>query len=277
MLARRTTSLLFATSLFGFVMCAGFVGGCSLFGGDDNSGGSPPASSGNGGEGGVGGGAGGAGGMASSSSSSGMPVECSDHTNLDETNCSLVKQDCKDPAEMCVPFGSGTTCVFEAGVKGFGAPCSGNDSKECAAGLSCVFFTCSPYCCPSEEQAFCGNAKCNITINIPGGGTVSACNLAKNCTLFANDCPENQQCRLGQPDQELALCAPFSDTPKKEGETCQFLNDCEGNQVCSGNACRYTCLLADWQSKAAGEGGCPAPQTCKPASPNAMTYGVCSP
>lgn len=274
--ALRSVSLFLATSLSGFVLCTSFVGGCSLFGGDDNSGGSPPTPTGSGGEG-VGGGGTAGGAMVSSSSSSGMPVQCDDHTpNLDETNCSLIKQDCKNPAEMCVPAGSATTCVYETGIKGFGAPCSGNDSKECSAGLTCVFFTCSPYCCPSEAQAFCGSAQCNVNINV-GGGNVWACNLSKACMLFGNDCPQNQQCRLGDPDQELSLCAPSSDAPSPEGGMCQFLNDCGANQVCSGSVCRYSCLLADWQNKAPGEGGCPATQSCKPASPNSMTYGNCGP
>jgi len=275
--ALRTSSLFLVTSLAGFVLCASFVGGCSLFGGDGNSGGSSPSPTGGGGDGGAGSGGGNTGGATvSSSSSSGMPVQCDDHTNLDETNCSLIKQDCKNPAEMCIPSGSATTCVYESGLKGFGAPCAGNDSKECAAGLTCVFFTCSPYCCPSETQAFCGSAKCNVNIDV-GGGNVWACNLSKTCTLFGNDCPENQQCRLGDPDQELSLCAPSSDAPSPEGGMCQFLNDCGGNQVCINNACRYSCLLTGWQNKAPGEGGCPAMQTCTPASPTSTMYGNCGP
>lgn len=216
--------------------------------------------------------------MVSSSSSSGMPVQCNDYkVNIDETSCSLIKQDCKNPAEMCVASGPATTCIYESGIKGFGAPCSGNDSKECSAGLTCVFFTCSPYCCKSEEQAFCGSAKCNVEINVGGGGTVFACNLSKACTLFGNDCPENQQCRLGDPDQELSLCAPSSDGLVDEGQPCSFLNDCGANQVCSGSVCRYSCLLNGWQTKMPGEGGCPAPQTCKPGSPNSVMYGNCGP
>lgn len=277
MLVFRSSPLLWAISVSGFVGVSVFVGGCSLFGGDDGSGSSSASSASSSGNGGgdVGGagGAAGAGGTTSSASSSGLPVECKDHTNLDETNCGLIKQDCKSPAEMCIPNGSATTCVYESGVKGAGASCSNN--KECAAGLTCVFFTCAPYCCPSQAQAFCGSAKCNVNINV-GGGQVWACNLSKACTLFGNDCPENQQCRLGDPDQELSLCAPSSDTPAPEGGMCQFLNDCGAGQICTGNVCRYSCLLADWQAKAPGQGGCPAMQTCKPAM-NSMMYGSCSP
>ena len=209
--------------------------------------------------------------MTSSSGSSGAPIECIDHTTLDETNCSLIKQDCQTPGEICVPAGSGTTCLYETGVKGVGAGCSA--TEECSAGLACVFFTCAPYCCPSQAPAFCGSAKCNVNINV-GGGNVFACNLAKACTLFGMDCPENQQCRLGDPDQELSLCAPRSGSMPAEGEPCQFLNDCGANQICSGTVCRYSCSLADWQSKEPGQGGCPKMpmQTCTAVSAN---FGVC--
>jgi hypothetical protein len=264
----RSAPLLLAVSFGGFVLISAFAGGCSLFGGGDASGGSSSAPTGNGGDGGSGGNAG-AGGMTSSSSSSGAPVECKDHTTLDETNCSLIKQNCKSPGEMCVPNGSVTSCVYQTGIKGIGGSCS--DDKECSAGLACVFYACTPYCCPSAAQAFCGSAKCNVNINV-GGGTVWACNLSKACTLFGNDCPENQQCRLGDPDQELSLCAPSSDTPAPEGGACEFLNDCGANQICSGKVCRYSCSLADWQSKMPGNGGCPAMQTCTGVSTN---FGVC--
>jgi len=273
MLALRSAPLVLAASLAGFVLCSAFVGGCSLFGGTDASGGSSSASAGGGGSGGSGSaGSAGAGGLTSSSSSSGAPVECHDHTTtIDETNCSLIKQDCKKPGEICIPEGAFTTCVFETGIKGAGGTCSGD--KECAAGLTCVFYTCSPYCCPSQPQAFCGSASCNVNLDV-GGANVWACNLSKACTLFGNDCPENQQCRLGDPGQELSLCAPNSDTPAPEGGPCQFLNVCGANQICSAQVCRYTCSLADWPSKGPGLGGCPAMQTCSPVSAN---YGVCGP
>lgn len=274
MLVARSAPLVLASSLAGFVLCFGFVGGCGLFGSDDETAGSSSSTSGDGGqgEGGQGGGTG-AGGMTSSSGSSGMPVVCTDHTNLDETNCGLIKQDCQSPAEMCVPNGSATTCVYQTGVKGVGANCT--DEKECGAGLTCVFFTCAPYCCPSAAQAFCGSAKCNVNISLGGGGNVWACNLSKACTLFGNDCPENQQCRFGDPDQELSLCAPSSNTPVPEGGSCMFLNDCGANQVCTDNVCHYNCSLPDWDMKEPGAGGCPSLQTCIKAYMNSDTVGIC--
>jgi hypothetical protein len=262
MLWRRSALSLFITSCSGFVLCLALAGGCSLFGNDGETGGSSSSSAGSGGSGGA---------MASSSSSSGAPVECSDHTSLNEFNCSLIEQNC-NPGEACVPNGSGTTCIYETGIKGVGASCT--ETKECAAGLFCVFYACAPVCCPSQSAAFCGSAQCNVNINL-GQGNVWACNLAKACTLFGNDCPKNQQCRLGDPDQELSLCAPSSGTVSPEGGSCMFLNDCGANQICSlKDTCRYSCSLADWQSKAPGEGGCPPMQMCNPVSTN---YGVCEP
>ncbi len=261
----RRSPLAAITSVGGFVFLFSLFGGCSSSGGDDGTGGSSSGTPNTGG-------AVGSGGMAttSSSSSSGTPIECTNHTTLNETNCSLLKQDCKGLGEMCVPDGEFTACVKETGVKGSGAACSGN--KECAAGLACVFFVCAPFCCPADAQSYCGSAKCNVSINY-GAKVAFTCNFSKTCTLFGNDCPENQQCRLGDATQELALCAPRSDTPAAEGEPCEFLNDCGANQNCQGGACRYNCLNADWQSKQPGQGGCPMGQACSPISP---TYGTCA-
>ena len=269
MLELRITSPILAFALAGFVLCSGFVGGCSLFGEDDGTGGSSSSSSADGGNGGQGGQV-----ANSSSSSSGMPVECTDHTTLNEDNCSLIKQNCKSPGEMCVPDISATVCINQTGVKGFGANCVEN--RECGAGLACVFYTCAPYCCRSAPQAFCGSAQCNVNIDL-GGGTVWACNLSKACILFTNDCPENQQCRFTDPDQDLSLCSPSSDAPAPEGGPCEFLNDCGANQVCVEKVCRYSCSLPDWQTKMPGTGGCPSPQTCVKAYMNSDTVGICGP
>ncbi|HRI69429.1 MAG TPA: hypothetical protein PK156_34595 [Polyangium sp.] len=270
MLELRSAPSILAFTLAGFVLCFGFVGGCSLFGEDEGTGGSSSSSSTDGGNGGQG--AGGDGGAGSAVSSSGLPVTCTKDTTLDETNCSLIKQDCKNPGEMCVPSGSATTCIYQTGVKGVGANCV--DNKECGAGLACVFFTCAPYCCRSNPQELCGSASCNVNIDV-GGGNVWACNLSKACILFGNDCPENQQCRLTDPDQELSLCSPSSDAPVPEGGACEFLNDCGAGQVCSNNVCHYSCSLADWQTKMPGAGGCPPMQTCVDVYMNSGATGIC--
>lgn len=251
------------TSCTWFVLPLALAGSCSLFGNDGELAG------GSGGTGGAG--AGGA--TTSSSGSGGAPIECTDHTTLDESKCSLIKQNC-DPGEVCIPNGTATTCVYETGIKAIGASCS--DNKECAAGLFCVFNTCAPICCPSQSAAFCGSAQCNVSIDF-GTGTVRACNLSKACTLFENDCPENQQCRLGDPEQELSLCAPSNGSPVPEGGSCMFLNDCGANQICSDNVCRYSCSLADWQSKEPGQGGCPTMPVAQMCNPVSTNYGVCAP
>jgi len=271
-------SLLRLSSLFLVTLSAGLLLGCPGSDGDDaSSTGSPAGTGGAGGAGGAGGtggtgGTGGVGGSGGGGTGGSLPTDCTDHTSVPENTCSMLKQDCGN-GDACRPNGAGTdtTCVSGAGVKGMGASCS--DTNECDVGLFCVFFVCAPICCPSRASEFCGSAGCNVRIPF-GSSEVWTCNFAKTCTLFENTCPSGQDCRMGDPSQELALCAPGSGNPASEGEPCGFLNDCGANQVCNGGVCRYSCSLADWQNKAPGEGGCPAQRTCNPSTPN---YGICQP
>ncbi|MDI1444955.1 hypothetical protein [Polyangium sp. 6x1] len=233
--------------------------------------------SGSAGTGGVGGegGAGGAGGMATSSSGTGGTPTCTDYSDVEETECKLLAQDCQGPNESCRPNGAGTGTVCEggAGIKGVGATCS-SASGECGIGLHCVFGYCSPICCQNEPGPFCGSAKCNVH-NDYGNKRLWLCNFAKSCTLFdGKECENGFPCRLTVLEDELSLCVPLSPTPAPEGGACSDLNDCGANQRCVSNMCRYSCLNMGWQGLEPDAGGCPMGQTCKPETP---TYGVCSP
>jgi len=269
--------LRFTSALLFLALGAGFFG-CSLFGSSEN------ASSSSTGEGGAGG-SGGAGGKGGASSSTGIggstPTDCTDHVDgVKETVCSLLKQDCGN-GETCRPndLGTGTLCLPGAGVKGIGAPCLDDNINECESGLICVFGFCSPICCPSRAAEFCGSASCNVNTFPDSKKRVWACNFAKVCTLYAgNDCPPNQDCRLQNPADGLSLCAPPVFPVSEEGGVCEFLNNCGAAQVCNfegaARACRYSCLVADWQTKDPGMGGCPMGQTCIVQGPK---YGVCQP
>src|SRR5689334_9692266 len=128
----------FASASLVLALGGAFVG-CSLFGSEETQSSATSTSSGQGGAG-AAGGAGGSGGSAGASSSTGvggsLPVDCTDHTNIPETSCSLLKQDCGN-GETCRPnnLGTGTLCLPGAGVKSIGAPCAGESDNECATGL----------------------------------------------------------------------------------------------------------------------------------------------
>lgn len=234
-------------------------------------------SAGTGGTGGVGGtgGEGGTGGMTTSSSGTGGTPMCTDYTDVEETDCKLLAQDCKGPNESCRPngLGTGTVCEGGAGIKGVGAPCT-VAIGECAVGLTCVFGYCSPICCRSQPESFCGSAQCNV-YNRYGEKRIWLCNFAKSCTLFdGKECTDGYPCRLTVLEDELSLCVPMSATPAPEGGACKDLNDCGANQRCYNDICRYSCLNMGWQNLEPEAGGCPAGQTC---TPETATYGVCVP
>lgn len=245
----------------------------------------PSGSAGAGGVGGTGGmgGMGGAGGMTTSSSGAGGTPMCTDYGDVEETQCNLLAQDCDGPNESCRPngLGTGTSCEPGGGIKGKGASCT-SESGECAPGLYCVFGYCSPICCRNEPEPFCGSAQCSVFLPF-GDKVIWTCNFAKTCTLFdGKECPENQQCRLSVPTQDLPLCAPTvsGGAPVPEGQPCNALNECGADQRCETvnnvKSCRYTCLRDGWDNLLPGEGGCPMGQTCQ-ALPETMTYGYCYP
>lgn len=257
-----------------FVVAGVFVSACSS-GGETPS--SSDASSSTGGVGGMAGagGMGGEGGASSSSTGSGGPPVCSDFGNVPETICKLIDQDCGN-GDACRPngSGSGTACVPGSGVKGRGADCT--ETNECAAGMFCIFNRCSPICCQSQDQYFCGSAPCSVRIQF-GASEIWTCNLSDTCQLFQGTCPEGYECHY-DPNQQVATCATNSGAHLMEGQPCTFVNDCGDNQICAGaqgsGMCRYSCLLSGWEMLTPGTGGCPMGQVCKSQSP---TIGVCAP
>jgi hypothetical protein len=267
-----SSRFLFAAFL---VVAGAFVSACSSEG--ESPSGSSSSSSGTGGAGGGagGGGIGGAGGGSSSSTGSGGPPVCTDFGNVEQTICKLIDQDCGN-GDACRPNGSGTgtACVPGSGVKGRGADCT--QTNECAAGMFCIFNRCSPICCKSEPQYFCGSAPCSVRIAY-GAKEIWTCNLSDTCQLFQSTCPEKYECHF-DPNQQVATCATNSGAHLTDGQACEFVNDCGDDQICAGpqgsGVCRFSCLNTGWEMLAAGEGGCPMGQVCKSQSP---TIGVCAP
>ncbi|MRG96919.1 hypothetical protein [Polyangium spumosum] len=265
-------------------LSAGLFLGCPGTDGDND----PSGTAGTGGVGGAGGaggaggvgGIGGAGGMTTSSTGAGGTPTCTDYSDVPEVDCNLLAQDCEDPNASCRPSldGTATVCEGGAGIKGVGAPCTQTPSGlgECGVGLYCVFGFCSPICCQSAPEQFCGSAQCNVYRSY-GQSRLWLCNFAKSCTLFdGKECPDGHQCRLSIVNQDLSLCAPLAGAGVAEGEACDDLNDCGANQRCEAQICRYTCLVDGAQNLAPGSGGCPTGQTCNPL-PGTTTYGFCSP
>ncbi|MEZ4300758.1 MAG: hypothetical protein R3B70_37835 [Polyangiaceae bacterium] len=194
--------------------------------------------------------------------------------------CDMLLQDCA-PGETCIPGPNNQTyCKKGGGLKGPGKPCalvSGVD--ECQAGLFCIgaggVGICTRPCCRTTDKP-CDGGDCNGKVNF-GNVVIDMCSYAVQCELFAETgCPTGQKCQLVYPNQGLAVCTLPAPKSVPEGETCEFVNECGGNQVCWGSLCRYNCMLTGGDALPPGEGGCLAGQSCQAVYPaEAGDVGVC--
>jgi hypothetical protein len=191
------------------------------------------------------------------------------------TNCDAIKQDCPS-GQTCQPsfaFGkTQTKCLqLNNGLKTRGQTCA--DQSECAAGLKCVFDRCSPYCCPELQYDICGpGGLCNVSGQVGTNDTIKSCSYQKPCTLWLHECDPGEGCHPVAPDGSAACVPPSGGTPGKDGDACQYMNDCGDDMICAGGTfggtCRYLCKKGDTPFDAGspdagpGNGGCPSGQTC---------------
>ena len=223
----------------------------------------------------------------SSSSTTSTTIECSAvYSEIPAGECDLLQQDC--PVGLgCEPVKQGasftTQCVSGAGLKGTGQECN-PQGQECIAGLACVLGKCSPVCCGANDQP-CQGGDCNVNVNMGDDLDpiiVTYCSFLQTCDLF--DPTHCDSGALGNcypySDNGYAVCAPPSQNPPAgDGEFCNSLNSCDDNMACVSDPgeCRYACLLSNWQNLNAGEGGCPAGQSCNASTFNIPDIGICRP
>lgn len=231
--------------------------------------------------------------MASSSSSSGSMassgsgmIACDEkYTSIPVGECDLLQQNCA-AGSFCavakVDGKSSTKCVpDQGGIKDKGAECTTN--SECKGGLSCVDKHCSPFCCPSNNEP-CGGGSCDVNLSFDGDTSVfvMTCSYSPSCDLFAGNCAMGTECHMADATACLAVCDAPSDMPVSEGGKCQYRNDCGDSQICNKNqpddgVCRYFCNPKN-AGAAAGKGGCPSGQQCKPISGTGCNdLGICIP
>ncbi|HYJ08680.1 MAG TPA: hypothetical protein VEX18_06715, partial [Polyangiaceae bacterium] len=183
-----------------------------------------------------------------------------------------------DPA--CHPVGNvgceaNQNCDFKADV----AECVAVGDKQnleicgslsqCAAGLTCHFNVCVE---PCAETADCsdGALKCAWLQDLGTGfGPVGGC--MTNCDVLTQGCAQEQACYLG-----ACMTATTTD---REGEDCEFPNDCGEGLDCltnidedDFNECTQYCSVS-------AQDPCPEGQTCYalvetfPSAP--IDWGVC--
>lgn len=231
-------------------------------------------------------------GSSMTSSSSGM-IMCDPATvtNLPQTDCDLLQQDCPGNT-TCAPVGdanmvTGTQCNVNGGLKKPGETCT--QDTECEKGLLCLGSPadpgfCSHVCCPMSNEP-CGPGDCNLTVTFNQAGTQTAhfCTFDPACTLFvASSCAGNTDCHPAK--DGLSTCTAPSGANVPNHGACMFTNDCGDMQACialgsdpNATTCEYVCKLGN-TTDPPGLGGCPAPQACDIGLSGfeGMMIGVCN-
>jgi hypothetical protein len=145
-------------------------------------------------------------------------------------------------------------------------------------------------CCKDHQYEICGaGGVCDTQYTLAANKYVMVCSYSVPCEIWAHQCPSDEACLLEGQDDGTGACATASsiDGFKKEGDPCQYKNDCGDNLICvtsSGTeTCRYLCKLGDspWDAGSpdagAGSGGCPSGMTCNKLSNVPSWMGVCTP
>ncbi len=190
------------------------------------------------------------------------------YSNIPKGQCDLFDQDC-GPAETCKPVADGATfttqCLPAFGLKSEGETCY--DDAECLGKLQCIGAHCSPICC-SNTNVPCASGRCGLQLSFGGALFMQGCIYSTACELFApNACEIGFQCQV-DPVQGLPACVPPSGSVSPELGPCTFLNDCGNMQQCifpagkNKGRCHYLCYLKQETPTPAGQGGCPAGETC---------------
>mgnify|MGYP000883708835 CR=1 FL=1 len=212
--------------------------------------------------------------------------------NVPNTQCQLIEQSCESKLLTCFPSVingiAGTSCTaLGYGAKTRGAVCESH--SECASGLACLAGNCTPFCCKEHQHEICGpGGQCSISLTLGPKYWVYVCGYSEPCTLWLNDCPEQEACHALITDGTASCSPPSSGSFVAEGASCSARNDCGDSQACvshegSGNRCRYLCKRGDspWDAGAPnaqpGKGGCPDGQSCQKLNEAPDWLGVCVP
>jgi hypothetical protein len=202
------------------------------------------------------------------------------------SNCSLAEV--TNATTNCDPLslgcGAGSACdLDETGALGcYPAPGTGTlftacaTHDECGTGLSCHAGRCTRPCCVSLSEDLCGpHGACDLNLDDPNLGVfVQLCSFQPPCNPWSGGAgcvaPETQ-CGVSGQVHEPACATPNDNlTSPTLGKACQYTNDCDDSQACTGGICHWLCKVQDLGAPPAGtvggapgQGGCPAGETCE--------------
>ena len=110
--------------------------------------------------------------------------------------------------------------------------------------------TATPFCCKEHQHELGPGGQCSISLTLGPKYWVYVCGYSEPCTLWLNDCPEQEACHALITDGTASCSPPSSGSFVAEGASCSARNDCGDSQACvshegSVNRCRYLCKRGD--------------------------------
>jgi len=153
-------------------------------------------------------------------------------------DCDPVTNDGCDPGQNCTFVSESAVGCATAGGAGYGEDCT---SDPCTRGACLTFdgvdFECAQFCSPMNNQCPDGRP-CNQAVQ--GSDYLFCGNLPSGCSLWDQDCPNNQGCYVVD-QQGSTDCAPHNNV--QAGGSCSFVNDCAPGHICVGNpgSCAVLC------------------------------------
>ena len=148
--------------------------------------------------------------------------------------CDPVAQTGCMAAEKCTAVGTGegqfqTNCVAD-GVVHRAQTCSlvEEGADDCVAGLICYGGTCERVCNSEDDIPGCFCLSIGGIFEDRSG--IGVCQAS--CDPLNQDCPAGEACYLNVLSQR-PLCAPPVPGAGRQGDGCQYLNDCEAGYGCA--------------------------------------------
>jgi hypothetical protein len=151
--------------------------------------------------------------------------------------CDPVNQSGCTDALRCTVVGIGDeqrvlTCMGDGGDKAEGESCTPalvGEVDDCQGGLYCSEFmgnVCVAFCDDNPADTCSDGRICSLAMDLDDDNKADLKLCAETCDVHSQDCAQNGHACY--PSQAGPTCAPAGggQTPRQEGETCDFANHC---------------------------------------------------
>jgi len=151
---------------------------------------------------------------------------------------------------------TGATSCTTAGSATLGRPCG--RTGDCAAGLTCAFGACRPYCTTARSK--CNQPGTDLCIEMTDSNN-NPYPLSNTCSIVCDPWDAKGACGTNRCDWFESFYKPFkiSDCSAPGtatlGQACKYDDDCVTGHLCIGSKCERWCRMGQ-------AGDCPSNKVC---------------